>query len=160
MVLYSVVCNGRHGELGKDSTVQCVFFQSAPFYHEISSSYMYNEKYIYNLYCQLDQIEQWKFYVSRIKNKEDVKFWIFVICNETFLEPSIWKCYSDFPVTFLHEPETLCNFVKWYILETPVSAWPGKGSIGTNLRAGLTMTRKSVNFWRNMTQSFVNLTPL
>ena len=38
--------------------------------------------------------------------------------------------------------------------------WPQKGSIGTKLHSGSTMTRKSVNLTRNMTQSWVNLTPL
>ena len=35
-----------------------------------------------------------------------------------------------------------------------------KGSIGAKLHSGSTMTRKSVNLTRNVTQSWVNLTPL
>ena len=55
--------------------------------------------------------------------------------------------------------ETLLKI--YYTLKTPGSAWPGKGSIiGANLHSGSTMTRKSVNLTRNMTQSWVNLTPI
>ena len=50
--------------------------------------------------------------------------------------------------------------VELYTLKTPRSAWPGKGSIGAKLHSGSPMTRKSVNLTRNMTQSWVNLTPL
>ena len=57
----------------------------------------------------------------------------------------------------------LISFVSlclYYTLKTPGSAWPGKGSIGAKLHCGSTMTRKSVNLTRNMTQSWVILTPL
>ena len=43
---------------------------------------------------------------------------------------------------------------------TPGSTWPGNGSIVAKLHSGSTMTRKSVNLTRNMTQSWVTLTPL
>ena len=47
-----------------------------------------------------------------------------------------------------------------YTLKTPRSAWPGKRSVGARLHSGSTMTRKSVNLTRNLTQSWVNLTAL
>ena len=47
-----------------------------------------------------------------------------------------------------------------YTLKHPGQTWSGKGSIGAKLHSGSTMTRKSVSLTRNMTQSWVNLTPL
>ena len=57
---------------------------------------------------------------------------------------------------FLLPPKSCVNFPYTglgYTLNTPGSAWPGKGSIGAKLLSGSTITRKSVNLTRNMTQS-------
>ena len=44
--------------------------------------------------------------------------------------------------------------------KTPRSNLTRKGSIGAKFNSGSTMTRKSINLTRNMTQSWVILTPL
>ena len=56
---------------------------------------------------------------------------------------------------------SLSSSFNWHIhSKTPGSAWPGKGSVGVKLHSGSTMTRKSVNLTRNMTQNWVSLAPL
>ena len=71
------------------------------------------------------------------------------------------KCLTS--KTSIHSKNTRVSVTRERVHwgQTPFrgSAWHGKGSIGAKLHSGSMMTRKSVNLTRNMTQSWVNLTP-
>ena len=68
--------------------------------------------------------------------------------------------------SFIQASHTMCKSIRcnlrWgvYTLKTPAgSNLIRKGSLGAKLHSGSTMTRKSVNLTRNMTQRWVTLTP-
>ena len=56
--------------------------------------------------------------------------------------------------------EMTAGFTELHSKNTRVTVTRGKGPLGPNSIPGQHVTRKSVNLTRNMTQSWVNLTPL
>ena len=62
----------------------------------------------FNRKSKIFRIEQWKFDVNRIKNKEDMKVWIFVIFNKTLFSWTVdydickWVIWLSHRLTIFH----------------------------------------------------------